>query len=187
MLAPYSHNRQRRNSPLHSTHFSDWDKRRKCTCLHSAIYVHSPALWIQEGKKKKKKFMTTSNFQINICPLKSLIAAAAHLLICCSLYVLTSSPFFFPLPWSREFVASKLHSVTAKQTTFCAFCVFFPISLSMTEISCLPPTDHHPSISSFLFLCCPVLLQTARTLTSTLMMAGVNPKFYLFHQFHAYE
>lgn len=70
--------------------------------------------------------MTTSNFQINICPLKSLIAAAAHSLICCSLYVLTSSPFFFPLPWSREFVASKLHSVTAKQTTFCAFCIFFP-------------------------------------------------------------
>lgn len=58
------------------------------------------------------------------------------------------------------------------------FLHFFPISLSMTEISCLPPTDHHPSISSFLFLCCPVPLQTARTLTSTLMMAGVNPKFF---------
>lgn len=186
MLAPYSHNRQRRNSPLHSTHFSDWDRENALACIVLYMFIAQHCEYKKE-KKKKKKFMTTSNFQINICPLKSLIAAAAHSLICCSLYVLTSSPFFFPLPWLREFVASKLHSVTAKQTTFCAFCVFFPISLSMTEISCLPPTDHHPSISSFLFLCCPVLLQTARTLTSTLMMAGVNPKFYLFHQFHAYE
>lgn len=72
--------------------------------------------------------------QLNTCPLKSLIAAAAHQRICWSLCAMTSSPFLFSwLDQANLWLPSFIQLSIAKKTAFCAFWVclfgfFFPIS-----------------------------------------------------------
>lgn len=120
--------RQWRNSPpaaLMSMFGTNRENALVCIVLHMFIAQHNEQLC-------KTNISDFKLLQLNTCPLKSLIAAAAHPLICWSLCVLTSSPFFFFLPWSSKFVASKLHSVKyckANRILRWGFGFFFPFLL----------------------------------------------------------
>lgn len=105
-----------------STHVSAWDKQRKCTCLHRAIYVHHPAQWT--SAQNKHFWLQTSTTQH--MPLKELNCSSCTLtdLLKLMCYGILSVPFF--LTRSSKFVASKLHSVKyCKENSILCFLSLF--------------------------------------------------------------
>lgn len=83
---------QWRNSPsaaLMSVFGINWENALVCIALYTFSTQHNE--WVCKINISDFKLL-----QLNTCPLKSLIAAAAHPLICWSLCAMTSSLFFFP-------------------------------------------------------------------------------------------